>query len=181
MTQPSERSQPGLLQRRIWVFPVWVWLLLLILAVLALIWWRRRQTASSDQGDSSSVLPGGSYGGVISSPNMYTYPTTPTNVVTLPSQMDGTPVPGSEADNLPPSTTPIVTPTPATTQWLNPAYIVKKGDSLAKIAQQYYGNAGRWVDIYNANRDYIIGEAQKRGAPTDGSIIYSGMGLGIPV
>ena len=34
-------------------------------------------------------------------------------------------------------------------------YVVKKGDSLSKIAKEVYGNAGRWQEIYDANRDRI--------------------------
>jgi nucleoid-associated protein YgaU len=34
-------------------------------------------------------------------------------------------------------------------------YEVKSGDSLSKIAKQYYGNANEWRRIYDANRDQI--------------------------
>ena len=34
-------------------------------------------------------------------------------------------------------------------------YEVKAGDSLSKIAKQYYGNANEWRKIYDANRDQI--------------------------
>jgi nucleoid-associated protein YgaU len=34
-------------------------------------------------------------------------------------------------------------------------YTIKSGDSLSKIAKQYYGNAGEWRKIYQANRDKI--------------------------
>lgn len=34
-------------------------------------------------------------------------------------------------------------------------YEVKSGDSLSKIAKQYYGNANDWRRIYDANRDQI--------------------------
>lgn len=34
-------------------------------------------------------------------------------------------------------------------------YIVKKGDSLSKIAKEFYGNANQWKKIYEANRDKI--------------------------
>jgi nucleoid-associated protein YgaU len=32
---------------------------------------------------------------------------------------------------------------------------VQKGDSLSKIAKQFYGNAGEWRKIFEANRDRI--------------------------
>lgn len=34
-------------------------------------------------------------------------------------------------------------------------YTVAKGDTLSKIAKQFYGNANRWHDIFDANRDQI--------------------------
>jgi nucleoid-associated protein YgaU len=35
------------------------------------------------------------------------------------------------------------------------SYTVVKGDSLSKIAKQFYGNAGQWKKIYEANKDQI--------------------------
>ena len=34
-------------------------------------------------------------------------------------------------------------------------YTVQKGDSLSKIAQRRYGEAGKWKIIYEANKDNI--------------------------
>ena len=34
-------------------------------------------------------------------------------------------------------------------------YTIKSGDSLSKIAKQYYGNAQDWQKIYQANKDKI--------------------------
>lgn len=34
-------------------------------------------------------------------------------------------------------------------------HVVKKGETLSTIAQQTYGKAGRWTDIYAANRDIL--------------------------
>ena len=34
-------------------------------------------------------------------------------------------------------------------------YTVVAGDSLSKIAKKLFGNANRWRDIYEANRDQI--------------------------
>ena len=34
-------------------------------------------------------------------------------------------------------------------------YTVKSGDSLSKIAKHFYGDAGKWHKIYEANRDKI--------------------------
>jgi nucleoid-associated protein YgaU len=35
------------------------------------------------------------------------------------------------------------------------SYTVVKGDTLSKIAKQFYGNANRWREIFEANRDQI--------------------------
>ena len=52
----------------------------------------------------------------------------------------------------PASVTPSVaaSPVPATR-----THVIASGDSLSRISQRYYGNASRWPDIYNANRDKI--------------------------
>lgn len=34
-------------------------------------------------------------------------------------------------------------------------YVVKAGDSLSKIAQAVYGDASRWKEIYEANKDKL--------------------------
>lgn len=45
---------------------------------------------------------------------------------------------------------PTGTPPPATRE-----YTVKSGDSLSKIAKQYYGDAADWKKIHEANKDKI--------------------------
>jgi len=35
------------------------------------------------------------------------------------------------------------------------SHLVVAGDSLSRISQRYYGNAGRWQEIYNANREKL--------------------------
>lgn len=42
-------------------------------------------------------------------------------------------------------------PTPAPAR----EYTIKSGDSLSKIAKQFYGNASDWQKIYAANKDQI--------------------------
>jgi nucleoid-associated protein YgaU len=34
-------------------------------------------------------------------------------------------------------------------------YVVQAGDSLSKIAQKYYGDAGLYTKIFEANRDIL--------------------------
>jgi len=46
------------------------------------------------------------------------------------------------------STAPVVPPAVQT-------YTVAKGDTLSKIAKQFYGNANSWRQIFEANRDQI--------------------------
>lgn len=57
---------------------------------------------------------------------------------------------------IPTATTPqvnITTPKPVaeTAQ----EYTIKSGDSLSKIAKQFYGDAQKWNKIYEANKDVI--------------------------
>lgn len=49
-------------------------------------------------------------------------------------------------------------------------YIVKPGDSLSKIAKNYYGNAMKYPEIFEANREVI----------KDPDLIYPGQKLRIP-
>lgn len=37
-------------------------------------------------------------------------------------------------------------------------HVVADGENLSIISKRYYGNAGRWMDIYNANRDVMQNE-----------------------
>jgi len=49
-------------------------------------------------------------------------------------------------------------------------YVVKPGDSLSKIAKNYYGNAMKYPEIFEANREVI----------KDPDLIYPGQKLRIP-
>lgn len=50
------------------------------------------------------------------------------------------------------------------------SYTVKSGDSLSKIAKQFYGNASEWNKIYKANTDKI----------KDPDVIHPGQQIIIP-
>ena len=50
------------------------------------------------------------------------------------------------------------------------AYVVKKGDSLSKIAKHFYGDAGKWKKIHAANSDKI----------PNPDLIHPGLELTIP-
>ena len=52
-------------------------------------------------------------------------------------------------------------------------YIVKGGDTLSKIAEQFLGNGAKWEKVYEANRDSVknpnyIYIGQKLNIPADG-------------
>jgi tetratricopeptide (TPR) repeat protein len=48
------------------------------------------------------------------------------------------------------------TPVPATPAATTPRrHVVRPGDTLSKLSQQYYGNRTRWRDIYTANRNVM--------------------------
>jgi nucleoid-associated protein YgaU len=49
-------------------------------------------------------------------------------------------------------------------------YVVKSGDSLSKIAKQELGDASRWPEIYEANKDQI----------KDPNLIHPGQELKLP-
>ena len=49
-------------------------------------------------------------------------------------------------------------------------YVVKSGDSLSKIAKEIYGDAKRWSEIFEANKDKI----------KDPNLIHPGQELRIP-
>lgn len=61
---------------------------------------------------------------------------------------------------------------PRTTQPAPPTrdYTIKSGDSLSKIAREFYGNPGDWQKIYQANKDTI----------KDPDLIYPGQKIIIP-
>jgi nucleoid-associated protein YgaU len=61
------------------------------------------------------------------------------------------------------STAPIVEPAEQT-------YTIVSGDSLSKIAKHFYGDASKWRQIFEANRDVI----------KDPDLIYPGKTIKIP-
>ena len=47
-------------------------------------------------------------------------------------------------------------PTPPAERLPEPrTYTVVKGDSLSKIAKTFYGHAGKWKQLYEANKDVV--------------------------
>jgi nucleoid-associated protein YgaU len=64
-----------------------------------------------------------------------------------------------------------VTGTPAATQTTGQReYVIKKGDTLSKIAKSYYGKPGEWKKIYEANKSVI----------NNPDLIYPGQKIIIP-
>jgi len=50
------------------------------------------------------------------------------------------------------------------------SYTVRKGDTLQKISEKFYGTSKRWTKIYNANKDVLKGPDK----------VYPGQALRIP-
>ncbi|HEV7508156.1 MAG TPA: LysM peptidoglycan-binding domain-containing protein [Thermoanaerobaculia bacterium] len=69
----------------------------------------------------------------------------------------------SEVESGHSSTAPIVEPAEQT-------YTIVSGDSLSKIAKHFYGDANKWRQIYEANRDII----------KDPDMIHPGQTIKIP-
>jgi tetratricopeptide (TPR) repeat protein len=85
------------------------------------------------------------------------------------------PAPVTPSRPAPARPTPAVTPPPApkpaaATPAGGRRHTIRPGDTLYKLAQQYYGNRAKWRDIYAANRDVMKSE-------TD---LKTGMSLKIP-
>lgn len=61
-------------------------------------------------------------------------------------------------------------------------YIVKKGDTLYKIAKKFYGKGSSYMKIYNANKSVIEKKAKKHGKKSSnkGRWLYAGTKLTIP-
>jgi nucleoid-associated protein YgaU len=77
---------------------------------------------------------------------------------------------GEKAPASPPKAGPAVTAPSTAPATATKTYEVQQGDSLSKIAKQFYGNANDWPRIHEANRDQI----------KDPDLIYPGQKLRIP-
>jgi nucleoid-associated protein YgaU len=75
--------------------------------------------------------------------------------------------------DIPTQTAVVPPPTPARTDNRAPekSYTVVKGDSLSVIAKRLLGNASRYIEIYNLNKDKI----------KNPNLIYSGQVLKLPI
>jgi tetratricopeptide (TPR) repeat protein len=82
--------------------------------------------------------------------------TTPTLRVAPPSTVRTVPAPVTPASTRPAAPTSTVrTPPPAPTVR---RHTIRPGDTLSKLAVQYYNNRAKWRDIYAANRDVMKNE-----------------------
>ena len=61
----------------------------------------------------------------------------------------------------PPPTSRPATPAPAATTGPR-KHVVRPGDTLSKLAQQYYSNRSKWRDIYAANRNVMKTESDMK-------------------
>ena len=89
--------------------------------------------------------------------NVETIPTVRTRPVPPPAR---TTAPAPAPTRAAPTTTKPSTPAAPAAQPVagNRRHTVQPGDTLFKIAQQYYGNRSRWRDIYAANRGVMKSE-----------------------
>lgn len=60
------------------------------------------------------------------------------------------------------------------------SYIVKKGDTLMKIAKKQLNDSSKWKSIYTLNKKIIQAEAKKRGKAGNGYWIFPGTKLKLP-
>ena len=53
---------------------------------------------------------------------------------------------------------PYVDPTPRTVpvEAEEEYYVIQSGDSLSKIAKHFYGDANKWTDLFEANKEIIL-------------------------
>jgi LysM repeat protein len=95
-------------------------------------------------------------------------PATPERPVTTPTVR--VPPPPTVRTTTPPATpaaTRPAAPTSAARATTPPApavrrHTIRPGDTLSKLAQQYYNNRAKWRDIYTANRDVMKNETDLR-------------------
>jgi tetratricopeptide (TPR) repeat protein len=111
---------------------------------------------------TSAAAPGISF-------NVDTVPTVRTRPAPPPAS-NPVKAPVRNATQTPPRTAP-APQAPATTATTKPAagarrHTVQQGDTLSKIALQYYGNRAKWRDIYAANRDVMKNEGDLRAGMT---------------
>lgn len=85
-------------------------------------------------------------------------PTTPTRPTSTTPQVRVNTAPTTPAAARPtaPAPTTRATPPPAATAR---RHTIRPGDTLSKLAQQYYNNRAKWRDIYAANRDVMKSES----------------------
>jgi Uncharacterized protein containing LysM domain len=63
--------------------------------------------------------------------------------------------PSSQASSAPADFSDVTAGSSSTAPAANTTYTVKSGDSLSRIAKHIYGDASKWHQIYDANRDKI--------------------------
>ena len=68
------------------------------------------------------------------------------------------------------ATAPTPAAAPAQAQWTSRTYTVKSGDTLSKIAKEMYGDAGKYPQIFEANKSML----------KDPDKIYPGQVLRVP-
>lgn len=103
---------------------------------------------SNPAASATAAAPGLSFN-VDTIPTVRTRPVAPPSRTTVPASTRAAPTTAKPATPAAPAAQPVSG---------NRRHTVQPGDTLFKIAQQYYGNRSRWRDIYAANRGVMKSE-----------------------
>lgn len=109
----------------------------------------KQQLADARAGRGAGIPEGsGTPGPAATRPEVFNF-----SIETLPTVRTRPPAPAPAPARVAPAprTTPPVIPEVTTER----RHVVRPGDTLFKLAQQYYGNRARWRDIYAANRNIM--------------------------
>lgn len=119
----------------------------------------KQQIADLQAGRETATLPAGAAAGLAGAGppprNDLSVSVDIPTVRTRPAPARQTPPPPAAT---PPATKSAANATPPSTAGVR-RHTVRAGDTLSKLAQEYYGNRSRWRDIYQANRNTMRNES----------------------
>jgi nucleoid-associated protein YgaU len=116
---------------------------------VAMRWWYFRRPIVAVVACASALLVGACFGGG-SSPT----PTPQATSISVTSTASGAAPPRLPSPS-PLAALPLASPTPVRASGPDQTYTIESGDTLAKIAQKYYGDETLWRKIYDANKTAI--------------------------
>jgi LysM repeat protein/outer membrane protein assembly factor BamD (BamD/ComL family) len=85
---------------------------------------------------------------------------TPSTVPTVRTQTNAAPSRSASSSTVAPARPSVITPAAPVAG--SRRHVVQPGDTLSKLAQQYYSNRAKWRDIYAANRNVMKNESDLR-------------------